>query len=191
MRRQPVLCINQEFCTGIGSLIAAQSNVDFAIDVQPFGCAAQPSNHVFECAGMFWSVFKPSQEIEWLTEFAAMVQASRNRRQIVQTDSNMPRLLFENGSSFILSQIPPRRRFADRNERRARSFRSRQTGLFRNQRVHFRLVRVTRIARDAAQDPRAIRIGLGRRRFNDSQTLGHRQSGAHDRFNTVDPPMSG
>src|SRR5262244_2130356 len=52
--------------------------------------------------GVFGGVLEPSQEVEWLSKFSAVMQTSRYGRQVFHTNSNVPRLLLEDGSAFIL-----------------------------------------------------------------------------------------
>ena len=51
---------------------------------------------------MFGGVLEPSQEVEWLSKFSAVMQTSRYGRQVFHTNSNVVRLLLEDGSAFIL-----------------------------------------------------------------------------------------
>ena len=51
---------------------------------------------------VFGGVLEPSQEVEWLSKFSAVMQTSRYGRQVFHTYSNVPRLLLEDGSAFIL-----------------------------------------------------------------------------------------
>ena len=52
--------------------------------------------------GVFGGVLEPSQEVEWLSKFSAVMQPSRYGRQVLHTNPNVPRLLLEDGSAFIL-----------------------------------------------------------------------------------------
>src|SRR5215469_14128558 len=57
---------------------------------------------LLEGIGVFGGVLEPSQEVEWLSKFSAVMQTSRYGRQVFHTNSNVVRLLLEDGSAFIL-----------------------------------------------------------------------------------------
>ena len=50
-----------------------QSNIHLSFDIVPFASLPQPVDQLFECVRVLRGVLKPSQEIERLAEFAAMV----------------------------------------------------------------------------------------------------------------------
>jgi len=64
--------------------------------------AAQSADQLLKGIGVFGGVLEPSQEVEWLSKFSAVMQTSRYSRQVFHTNSNVPGLLLEDGSAFIL-----------------------------------------------------------------------------------------
>src|SRR5215469_6359426 len=82
---------------------------------------------------MFGSVFKPSQEIERFTNIAAMIKLPCDRRQVPYSFGDMMGFFLKNVSTFILGQIPPSRRFSNRNKGRQGRFRSTQGSLIQCQ----------------------------------------------------------
>src|SRR6516165_1560090 len=63
---------------------------------------AQSADQLLKGIGVFGGVLEPSQEVEWLSKFSAVMQPSRYGRQVFHTNCNVPRLLLEDGSAFIL-----------------------------------------------------------------------------------------
>src|SRR5262249_20270441 len=96
-------------------LCACQANIDLTIDVPPLFGQAEAPHQLFEGASVLWSVLEPREEIEWFTQVATVMQTPRDGRQVLETDTDMPRSVLEDGTSFVLRQRPPRVRFADRN----------------------------------------------------------------------------
>src|SRR5262249_51396778 len=134
--------------------------------VPPLRRAAQSADHLLKGIGVFGRVLEPSQEVEGLSKFSAVMQTSRYGRQVFHTNSNVPRLLLEDGSAFILRQVPPSCCLPDRNERRARRLRSQQHLLLNAQGLEFFSVCIARIARCASQNPAAFRRPLRLWPFN-------------------------
>ena len=85
-----------------GSPLSARADIYFPLYVPPLHRAAQSVDHLLKGIGVFGRVLEPSQEVEWLSKFSAVMQASRYGRQVFHTNSNVPRLLLEDGSAFIL-----------------------------------------------------------------------------------------
>src|SRR5215467_9934769 len=82
--------------------LSARADIYFPLYVPPLRRAAQSADHLLKGIGVFGGVLEPSQEVEWLSKFSAVMQTSRYRRQVFHTNSNVPRLLLEDGSAFIL-----------------------------------------------------------------------------------------
>src|SRR5215469_6189505 len=82
--------------------LSARADIYFPLDVPPLRRAAQSADHLLKGIGVFGGVLEPSQEVEWLSKFSAVMQTSRYGRQVFHTNSNVPRLLLEDGSAFIL-----------------------------------------------------------------------------------------
>src|SRR5215472_3917972 len=77
-------------------------DVCFPLYIPPLGRAAQSADQLLKGIGVFGGVLEPSQEVEGLSKFSAVMQTSRYGRQVFHTNSNVPRLLLEDGSAFIL-----------------------------------------------------------------------------------------
>ena len=84
------------------SALSARADIYFPLYVPPLRRAAQSADQLLEGIGVFGGVLEPSQEVEWLSKFSAVMQTSRYGRQVFHTNSNVPRLLLEDGSAFIL-----------------------------------------------------------------------------------------
>ena len=82
--------------------LPARTDIYFPLYVPPLRRAAQSADHLLKGIGVFGGVLEPSQEVEWLSKFSAVMQTSRYGRQVFHTNSNVPRLLLEDGSAFIL-----------------------------------------------------------------------------------------
>src|SRR6516165_1874778 len=82
--------------------LSARADIYFPLYVPPLRRAAQSADHLLKGFGVFGGVLEPSQEVEWLSKFSAVMQTSRYGRQVFHTNSNVPRLLLEDGSAFIL-----------------------------------------------------------------------------------------
>ena len=89
------------FCADTVAL-SARADIYFPLYVPPLRRAAQSADHLLKGIGVFGGVLEPSQEVEWLSKFSAVMQTSRYGRQVFHTNSNVPRLLLEDGSAFIL-----------------------------------------------------------------------------------------
>jgi hypothetical protein len=81
--------------------LSARADIYFPLYVPPLRRAAQSADDLLKGIGVFGGV-KPSQEVEWLSKFSTVMQTSRYGRQVFHTNSNVPRLLLEDGSTFIL-----------------------------------------------------------------------------------------
>jgi len=82
--------------------LSAQADVYFSLYVPPLRRATQSAHHLLKGIGVFGGVLEPCQEVEWLSKFAAVMQAPSYGWQVFHTNSNVPRLLLEDGSAFIL-----------------------------------------------------------------------------------------
>ena len=131
------------------------------------------------------------QKIKRLSEFTAVVQASRYTWQILQADSNMTRPFFKYCPSLVLRHLPPGSRFSDRNERGTGGVRSHQAGLPGYEFINFGSVRIPRVTCYAAKDPFALIVQFRSRSFQYIEPLSHRQSQAGDFANSLDLPQSG
>jgi hypothetical protein len=81
---------------------SAHADIYFPLYVPPLRRATQSPHHLLKGIGVLRGVLEPSQEVEWLSKFAAVMQAPRYGRQVFHANSNVPRLLLEDGSAFIL-----------------------------------------------------------------------------------------
>src|SRR5262249_17958809 len=137
-------------------------------------------------ASVLWSVLEPREEIEWFTQVTTVMQTPRDGRQVLETDADMPRLVLEDGTSFVLRQRPPRVRFADRNQGGPCRMRTAEGFLPGGEGAGLLPLRVASIARAPAQPP-------GRRPWM-AAALEHReplrggQPGADDSLDSVDAP---
>ena len=93
---------------------ARQANIDFALDVAPFLACTKSIDQLLEIVRVFGRIFKPSEEIERLSQLTTMVKAASDCGQIFETNRNVTRLFFENCAPFILSERPPRFGLSDR-----------------------------------------------------------------------------
>src|SRR5499427_7283192 len=80
--------------------LSARADIYFPLYVPPLRRAAQSADHLLKGIGVFGGVLEPSQEVEWLSKFSAVMQTSRYGRQVFHTNSNVPRLLLEDSSPF-------------------------------------------------------------------------------------------
>src|SRR6516162_8909821 len=84
------------------SALSARADIYFPLYVPPLRRAAQSADHLLKGIGVFGGVLELSQEVEWLSKFSAVMQTPCYGRQVFHTNSNVPRLLLEDGSAFIL-----------------------------------------------------------------------------------------
>src|SRR5215467_14135240 len=70
--------------------LSARADIYFPLYVPPLRRAAQSADHLLKGIGVFGGVLKPSQEVEWLSKFSAVLQTSRYGRQVFHTNSNVP-----------------------------------------------------------------------------------------------------
>lgn len=152
---------------------------------------AELTQHAIEGVGMLRREFEPCQKIERLSKFAAVMQAPRDLRKIFHPDGNVPGLFLEYRSAFVLSEIPPGRRFAYGNECRPGCARAGKPGLPAGQFIDLMALRVAGVARHAAQYPIGGARGGCFWSFDDLQPLDGRQRLATDRDETIDSPWPG
>src|SRR6516165_11634619 len=100
--------------------ISCQTNVDLSVDIAPFLGVAKCPNQLLKCFRMLGSVFKPCQKIKRLAYIATMIELSCDRRQIPYSFGDVMGFVLKNVSTLLLCQIPPSRRFSDRNKSRPR-----------------------------------------------------------------------
>ena len=102
----PLLTQSGHSCLGLFGRkvrsLSAGADIYFPLYVAPLRRAAQSADQLLEGIGVFGGVLEPGQEVEWLSKFSAVMQTSRYGRQVFHTNSNVPRLLLEDGSAFIL-----------------------------------------------------------------------------------------
>jgi hypothetical protein len=94
--------------------IAGQANIDFALDIAPFLACTKSIDQMLERVGVFGRIFKPSEEIERLSQFTTMVKTSGDCGQIFETNRDVMRLFLENCTPLILRERPPSFGLADR-----------------------------------------------------------------------------
>src|SRR5262249_36194303 len=68
--------------------LSARADIYFPLYVPPLRRAAQSADQLLEGIGVFGGVLEPSQEVEWLSKFSAVMQTSRYGRQVFHTNSN-------------------------------------------------------------------------------------------------------
>ena len=61
--------------------LSARADIYFTLYVPPLRRAAQSADHLLKGTGVFRRVLEPSQEVEWLSKFSAVMQTSRYGRQ--------------------------------------------------------------------------------------------------------------
>jgi hypothetical protein len=81
---------------------SSNANIYLPLHIPPLRRAAQSADHLLKGIGVFGGILEPGQEVEWLSKFSAVMQASRYCWQVFHPNSNVPRLLLEDGSAFIL-----------------------------------------------------------------------------------------
>src|SRR5262249_10313956 len=69
--------------------LSAGADIYFPLYVPPLRRAAQSADHLLKGIGVFGGVLEPSQEVEWLSKFSAVMQTSRYGRQVFHTNSNV------------------------------------------------------------------------------------------------------
>ena len=84
------------------SALSARADIYFPLYLPPLRRAAQSADQLLKGIGVFGGVLEPSQKVEWVPKFSAVMQTSRYGRQVFHTNSNVVRLLLEDGSAFIL-----------------------------------------------------------------------------------------
>src|SRR6516165_3900998 len=171
--------------------LAAQADIHFSLYIVPFRGAAQSANQLLKGIHVFGGILEPSEKVEWLAKLPAVMQTSRYCWQILHANSDVPRLLLEDGSTLILCQVPPSCRLADRNERSAGRLRSKQHLLSGAQSLDFRSVCVARVARRAAQHPTTRGRSLAFGALEDFQSFGRWQFPTDDSGNPIDAPCPG
>ena len=95
---------------------------------------------------MLRRIFEPRKEVKGLAKLATVMQASGDRGQVLQADTDVVRLFLEDGTALVLSQIPPRIRFADRDKCGLRRLRTVEFLLVCHQGVDFGTICVSRVA---------------------------------------------
>jgi len=65
-------------------------------------------------------VFEPGEEVERLSQVAAVVETAGDRGEVLEPRGDVPGTLFEDRSSLVLAERPPLRRLPDRDERGCR-----------------------------------------------------------------------
>ena len=99
--------------------LALHADIHLALDIAPFLGGAQHARPVPRTRPHGGRVFEPGQEVEGLAEIAAVIELPGDRRQIFQAAGDVVRLVLEDLPPLLLRQLPPRRRFLDRDQRRA------------------------------------------------------------------------
>ena len=88
-------------------VIARQANIDLALNIAPFLACTKSIDQSLEIVRVFGRIFKPSEEIERLSQFTTMVKTTGDCGQIFETNRNVMRLFFENCAPLILCERPP------------------------------------------------------------------------------------
>ena len=81
-------------------------------------------DQLLELQGIVRRVLEPREEVEWLVKIVRVMQAPRDRREILHAGRDVRRLVLENATPLILSKLPPCLCFFDGNQRRPRRFRA-------------------------------------------------------------------
>ena len=136
-------------------------------------------------------VFEPGQEVEGLAEIAAVIELPGDRRQIFQARRNVVRSVLKNLPPLLLRQLPPRRRFLDRDQRGMGRLGAAELGLHGIQPFLFGALGIAQVAGDAGQPPGGRRgqdRQRDRQRMHDRQRRRRRQRRALDRRAPRHPP---
>src|SRR5439155_11939596 len=112
---------------------------------------------LLELCRMLRREFEPGEEIKGLAEIAAGIKLPRDRRQIFQAVGDMARLAFKNPAPLFLSELPPRGRFADRDQRRAGRLLAPERRLHRRKLLLLAALDIADMAHDAGEPPRGCR----------------------------------
>src|SRR5262245_8075029 len=106
---------------------------DLALYKAPFLRPAKTLDEALERAGVRVSELEPGQEVERLSQLAAVIKAARDRRQVVEPGRDVMRPLFEDRPPLVLRKRPPGSRLPDRYEHGSTCLGSSQAGLNRRQ----------------------------------------------------------
>ena len=98
-------------------------------------------------------VFEPGQEVEGLAEIAAVIELAGDRGQIFQAAGDVVRLVLKDLPPLFLRQLPPRRRFLDRDQRRAGRLGAAELGLHGRELFLLGALGIAHMAGDAGQPP--------------------------------------
>ena len=138
---------------------------------------------------VFRRELEPGEEVERLAEIAAVIQATGDRRQVLQAGADVVRDGFEDRPPLVLGKVPPRVALADRDQRRACRLRPPQRRLDGDEPFVLGAFDLALMAGGASQGPLCaadIGCGAGMRR----QPLRVWQRRAGDRNNAIDPPLA-
>src|SRR3954467_7128323 len=97
--------------------LALDADIHLALDIIPLLGRAQHADQLFEHFRMRGLELEPGQEVEGLAEVAAVIELAGDRGQVFQARRNVLRLVFKNLPPLFLRQLPPGRRFLDRDQR--------------------------------------------------------------------------
>ena len=168
-----------------------QPDINLSLDELPFLGSAKLGHHVIEGFGVGLGEIEQGQKVERfaVAEVAAVMQATGDTRQILEPNGDMLRLFLKEGPPFVLSQRPPLRVLADRDQSHLRGLRATERGLLLDQSVLLVSGDVTVVAGDAAEHPLPP-FGQGRDGTGDNvQALDRRQGVADDRLDRDDRPL--
>ncbi len=90
-----------------------------------------------------------------LAKLMTMVEATGDRREVIQASGDVTRAFFEDGPAVLLGEVPPRSRFPDGDECRMGSLGPAQRWRARDQGGPLGALHVPLITRDAPQGPGA------------------------------------
>jgi len=69
--------------------LPSEAEVDLPFDVGPFLSSSQPPHEFLEGDRMLGRELEPCEEVERLTEVAAVVQTPRDRREVSESDGDV------------------------------------------------------------------------------------------------------
>jgi RNA polymerase sigma factor (sigma-70 family) len=166
-----------------------ESDVDLAVDVGPFLAGAEQSEQLVERARVGGGELEPGEEVERLAQVTAVVQPARHRGEVAEPDGDVLRPVLEDRPALVLGQVPPRRRLADRDERRGLGFGATESRLPFDERSPLGSLDVPLVAREPTQGPRRFRYGVAT--LDDGQTGNGLEPRTDDRRRADGLPGSG
>jgi hypothetical protein len=79
-----------------------EADVDLADDVRPLICPTKAPDQFLEGGLVVWRELKPGDEVEGLVKVPPMMQATRDRGQVLHANCDVVRALLEDRASLLL-----------------------------------------------------------------------------------------